>query len=156
MRWHCLYSRKSPTPTIVSETNLNSHDMLNLHGDTLQRDAQQQRRPSEVWSVETLKHTPPRTNDSHTLRTTFRFLIVELWKFSVQIMNLLVLRGFPFSCHFIPVRSTYSSQQPVLKTPSICSFSFKDNYATLSVEYGQSIEMEYRRKEVWTTGYTAQ
>jgi hypothetical protein len=34
-------------------------------------------------------------------------------------MEFLIVQLPPFSCHLIPLRSKYSSQNPVLKTPSV-------------------------------------
>jgi hypothetical protein len=34
-------------------------------------------------------------------------------------MKLLIMQFSPTSCHLIPVRSKYSPQHPVLKTPSV-------------------------------------
>jgi hypothetical protein len=36
-------------------------------------------------------------------------------------MKLLIMQFSPTSCNFIPLRSKYSPQHPVLKHPSLCS-----------------------------------
>jgi hypothetical protein len=41
----------------------------------------------------------------------------------VQVMVFLIMQSSPASCHFLPVKSTYSSQHPVLKHPQSMFFS---------------------------------
>jgi hypothetical protein len=47
-------------------------------------------------------------------------LPTDIWVW-VQIMKFLIVQIPPFSCHLIPLRSKYSSQNPVLKHLSLCS-----------------------------------
>jgi hypothetical protein len=43
-------------------------------------------------------------------------LKIVIWQ-GVQIMKLLIMQIFPFSCYFIPLRSKYSPQHPVVYHP---------------------------------------
>jgi hypothetical protein len=54
-------------------------------------------------------HTPPIDNSNYSWRR-------------VQVTKLLAMQISPMSSHFIPLRSKYSPQHPVLKHPSLCSY----------------------------------
>jgi hypothetical protein len=53
--------------------------------------------------------SPPRLHHSN-----------NIWR-SVQVMKLLIMQSSSASCHFLPLRSKYSPQHPVLKHPQICA-----------------------------------
>jgi hypothetical protein len=48
------------------------------------------------------------------------FLAIQIVWRRAQVMKLLTMRCSPASCHFIPLRSKYSSQQSVLETLTLC------------------------------------
>jgi hypothetical protein len=78
----------------------------------------------------------------------------DIWRW-VQIMKFLTVQLPPFSRHLIPLRSKYSSQNPVLKHPQY-SLSVRDQVSHPYKTTGRIIGHKQTNKGNWKSGLQVQ